>query len=47
MTTYFGFVLLLFVIAGGIYLYSRVERLSREIDRQTREPAEEPDDKNR
>jgi hypothetical protein len=34
MTSLIGFGLLLAVIIGGIYLYFRVERLSREIAQQ-------------
>jgi hypothetical protein len=34
MTTLLGFALLAAVIIGGLYLYFRVERLSREIAQQ-------------
>ncbi len=34
MTTCIGCVLLFGVISGGVYLYYKVERLDREIDRQ-------------
>ena len=44
MTTLIGFILLFGVIAGGIYLYQKVERLDREISRYTRTVATEGDD---
>jgi hypothetical protein len=44
MTTFIGFVLLLGVIVGGLYLYQKVERLDREIAAQREKTASDVDD---
>jgi len=44
MLTCVGFVLLFGVIGGGLYLYYKVERLDREIARQTGRGVVEGDD---
>jgi len=44
MTTLIGCLLLVGVIAGGIYLYYKVEKLDREIDRQGGRVATEKND---
>jgi len=44
MTAWIGCVLLLSVIAGGVYFYYKVERLDREIDSQCEGAVTEEDD---
>ena len=47
MTTCIGCVLLFSVVAGGVYLYYKVERLDREISKQTGSISLEGEDEKR
>jgi hypothetical protein len=44
MLGYIGFALLIGIAVGGFYLYYKVERLDREIARQSADVLAEPED---